>query len=432
MTTDTIGFISISKDSAYFAVSENDSIRMIESISNCKYSDLPPSKRTEKLREIEVTYFYNLATKRCHDIFFDRCPVEKLLISGPAGLEFDFGKYLPGYLQKKVNTVYNTDTAGKLDIEKVFLMFKDDITKPRKGDNIIYDDIVNHENIKKQRKRFGRKQALMNMEQIALNFIYENNAGIILDREQDQRKDKLYVTLRTLDRNDKITHVKYTAKFSELYRRFDHADDITTIKYIVQCMKSSDFYNTKTKLTTITKTVDLNKMFSSDCTVGGPPPGSELSDTTDTAICETSYVKDLPQLKNHLQLKDKGKRLIVTIPGEKKRHVFSMSTSHDLTTAKYDPFYTIWENMETGCNDGDYRILYLNNGVMDIIRKYSKSYIVSNDSVQFTVELFDIKLKTLKRLLETLVRARHRPIDWSYNPNKKRAILHIPRPGGKK
>jgi peptide chain release factor subunit 1 len=85
------------------------------------------AKRFQKLREMELTYFYNRVAETSREYFIDIYPVKGLIISGPGPTKEDFinGSYLEYRLQNMIINTIDASYAGAEGIREAFSKSQD-------------------------------------------------------------------------------------------------------------------------------------------------------------------------------------------------------------------------------------------------------------------------------------------------------------------
>ena len=85
------------------------------------------AKRFQKLREMELTYFYNRVAETSREYFIDIYPVKGLIISGPGPTKEDFinGNYLEYRLQNMIINTIDASYAGAEGIREAFSKSQD-------------------------------------------------------------------------------------------------------------------------------------------------------------------------------------------------------------------------------------------------------------------------------------------------------------------
>ena len=80
------------------------------------------AKRFQKLREMELSYFYNRVAQTTREYFIDIYPVKGLIISGPGPTKEDFinGNYLEYRLQNNIINTIDASYSGAEGIREAF------------------------------------------------------------------------------------------------------------------------------------------------------------------------------------------------------------------------------------------------------------------------------------------------------------------------
>ena len=110
-----IGFLAIDAKDAGWGLLHGDKIEVLSQtgsgVAGKHRQGGQSAKRFQKLREMELSYFYNRVAGTTREYFIDIYPVKGLIISGPGPTKEDFinGNYLEYRLQ---NMIINTIDAG--------------------------------------------------------------------------------------------------------------------------------------------------------------------------------------------------------------------------------------------------------------------------------------------------------------------------------
>lgn len=85
------------------------------------------ARRFERLREMELTYYYNRVAEVTRELFIDIYPIKGLIVSGPGPTKEDFLKsnYLDYRLQNMVITTLDTSYSGAEGIRESFVKAQD-------------------------------------------------------------------------------------------------------------------------------------------------------------------------------------------------------------------------------------------------------------------------------------------------------------------
>lgn len=85
------------------------------------------ARRFERLREMELSYYYNRVAEVTKEFFIDIYPIKGLIVSGPGPTKEDFLKenYLEYRLQDKVLATLDTSYSGSEGIREAFMKAQD-------------------------------------------------------------------------------------------------------------------------------------------------------------------------------------------------------------------------------------------------------------------------------------------------------------------
>jgi peptide chain release factor subunit 1 len=85
------------------------------------------ARRFERLREMELTYYFNRVAEVTREFFIDIYPIKGLIVSGPGPTKEDFLKsnYLDYRLQEMVITTLDTSYSGSEGIREAFVKAQD-------------------------------------------------------------------------------------------------------------------------------------------------------------------------------------------------------------------------------------------------------------------------------------------------------------------
>ncbi len=80
------------------------------------------AKRFQKLREMELTIYYNRVAKTTREYFLDTYPIKGLIVSGPGPTKEEFinGRYLEYRLQKSIISTIDSSYSGDEGIREAF------------------------------------------------------------------------------------------------------------------------------------------------------------------------------------------------------------------------------------------------------------------------------------------------------------------------
>ena len=121
------------------------------------------AKRFQKLREMELTYFYNRVAETSREYFIDIYPVKGLIISGPGPTKEDFinGSYLEYRLQNMIINTIDASYAGAEGIREAFSKSQDILSDFRMvEEKKMVEDLFRHINSNSGRGVYGLKDII--------------------------------------------------------------------------------------------------------------------------------------------------------------------------------------------------------------------------------------------------------------------------------
>ncbi|MBM3905075.1 MAG: peptide chain release factor 1 [Thaumarchaeota archaeon] len=126
-----IGFLAIDTKDAGWGLLHGDKIEVLRETSSGvagKHRQGGQSaRRFERLREMELSYYYNRVAEVTKEFFIDIYPIKGLIVSGPGPTKEDFLKenYLEYRLQDKVLATLDTSYSGSEGIREAFMKAQD-------------------------------------------------------------------------------------------------------------------------------------------------------------------------------------------------------------------------------------------------------------------------------------------------------------------
>jgi peptide chain release factor subunit 1 len=121
------------------------------------------AKRFQKLREMELTYFYNRVAETSREYFIDIYPVKGLIISGPGPTKEDFinGNYLEYRLQNMIINTIDASYAGAEGIREAFSKSSDILSNFRMvEEKKLVEELFRHINSNSGRGVYGLKDII--------------------------------------------------------------------------------------------------------------------------------------------------------------------------------------------------------------------------------------------------------------------------------
>ncbi len=121
-----IGFLAIDAKDAGWGLMYGDKIEELSQtgsgVAGKHRQGGQSAKRFQKLREMELTFFYNRVAETTREFFIDIYKIKGLIISGPGPTKEDFinGNYLEYRLQKMIISTIDASYAGAEGIREAF------------------------------------------------------------------------------------------------------------------------------------------------------------------------------------------------------------------------------------------------------------------------------------------------------------------------
>ncbi len=126
-----IGFLAIDAKDAGWGLLHGDKIEVLgqtgSGVAGKHRQGGQSAKRFQKLREMELSYFYNRVAQTTREYFIDIYPVKGLIISGPGPTKEDFinGNYLEYRLQNNIISTIDASYSGAEGIREAFAKSSD-------------------------------------------------------------------------------------------------------------------------------------------------------------------------------------------------------------------------------------------------------------------------------------------------------------------
>ena len=121
-----IGFLAIDAKDAGWGLLHGDKIEVLaqtgSGVAGKHRQGGQSAKRFQKLREMELSYFYNRVAETTREYFIDIYPIKGLVISGPGPTKEDFinGNYLEYRLQNMIIATIDSSYSGAEGIREAF------------------------------------------------------------------------------------------------------------------------------------------------------------------------------------------------------------------------------------------------------------------------------------------------------------------------
>ena len=126
-----IGFLAIDSKDAGWGLLHGDKIEVLSQtgsgVAGKHRQGGQSAKRFQKLREMELTYYFNRVAQTTREFFIDIYPVKGLVISGPGPTKEDFinGNYLEYRLQNNIIATIDSSYSGSEGIREAFAKSSD-------------------------------------------------------------------------------------------------------------------------------------------------------------------------------------------------------------------------------------------------------------------------------------------------------------------
>ncbi|AFS80881.1 peptide chain release factor 1 [Candidatus Nitrosopumilus koreensis AR1] len=126
-----IGFLAIDAKDAGWGLLHGDKIEVLaqtgSGVAGKHRQGGQSAKRFQKLREMELTYYFNRVAQTTREYFIDIYPVKGLIISGPGPTKEDFinGNYLEYRLQNNIIATIDSSYSGSEGIREAFAKSSD-------------------------------------------------------------------------------------------------------------------------------------------------------------------------------------------------------------------------------------------------------------------------------------------------------------------
>ena len=162
-----IGFIAIDAKDCGWGLLHNEKIEVLSQtgsgVAGKHRQGGQSAKRFQRLREMELTYFYNRVAETSREYFIDIYPVKGLIISGPGPTKEDFinGNYLEYRLQNMIINTIDASYAGAEGIREAFAKSADILSDFRMvEEKKLVEDLFRHINSNSGRGAYGLKDII--------------------------------------------------------------------------------------------------------------------------------------------------------------------------------------------------------------------------------------------------------------------------------
>jgi len=174
-----IGFLAIDAKDAGWGLLHGDKIEVLKEtgsgVAGKHRQGGQSAKRFQKLREMELTYFYNRVAHITKEYFIDIYPIKGLIISGPGPTKEDFinGNYLEYRLQNMILDTIDASYSGSEGIREAFAKSMEILSDFRMvEEKKLVEDLFKHINTNTGLAAYGLKEII--------NFLKNNVAKKII------------------------------------------------------------------------------------------------------------------------------------------------------------------------------------------------------------------------------------------------------------
>ncbi len=162
-----IGFLAIDTKDAGWGLLHGDKIEVLgetgSGVAGKHRQGGQSAKRFQKLREMELTYYFNRVAETTKEYFIDIYPVKGLIVSGPGPTKEDFIKdnYLDYRLQDMVIATIDSSYSGSEGIREAFTKAGEILSDFRMvEEKKLVDDLFRHINSRTGLGTYGLKEVI--------------------------------------------------------------------------------------------------------------------------------------------------------------------------------------------------------------------------------------------------------------------------------
>jgi len=162
-----IGFLAIDTKDAGWGLLHGDKIEVLgetgSGVAGKHRQGGQSAKRFQKLREMELTYYFNRVAETTKEYFIDIYPVKGLIVSGPGPTKEDFIKdnYLDYRLQDMVIATIDSSYSGSEGIREAFTKAGEILSDFRMvEEKQLVDDLFRHINSRTGLGTYGLKEVI--------------------------------------------------------------------------------------------------------------------------------------------------------------------------------------------------------------------------------------------------------------------------------
>lgn len=162
-----IGFLAIDAKDAGWGLLHGDNIEFLtqtgSGVAGKHRQGGQSAKRFQKLREMELSYYYNRVAETTREYFLDIYPVKGLVVSGPGPTKEDFinGGYLEYRLQNMIISTIDSSYSGEEGVREAFAKSADILSNFRMvEEKKLIDDLIREINSHSGLGTYGMKEII--------------------------------------------------------------------------------------------------------------------------------------------------------------------------------------------------------------------------------------------------------------------------------
>ncbi len=162
-----VGFLAIDAKDAGWGLLHGDKIEVLKEtgsgVAGKHRQGGQSAKRFQKLREMELTYFFNRVAATTKEYFIDIYPIKGLIVSGPGPTKEEFinNNYLEYRLQDMVLATIDASYSGAEGIREAFAKSGEILSDYRMvKEKKIIEELFNHINSNTGRGAYGMKEVI--------------------------------------------------------------------------------------------------------------------------------------------------------------------------------------------------------------------------------------------------------------------------------
>ncbi len=198
-----IGFLAIDSKDTGWGLLHGDKIEVLaqtgSGVAGKHRQGGQSAKRFQRLREMELTYYFNRVAQTTREYFIDIYPVRGLIISGPGPTKEDFinGKYLEYRLQNNIIATIDASYSGAEGIREAFAKSSDILGDFRMvEERKLVEDLFSEINANTGRGSYGLGEVVEFLKNnVVQTLIINDNADLIRVEAKCKRCQNMQETI---------------------------------------------------------------------------------------------------------------------------------------------------------------------------------------------------------------------------------------------